>query len=140
MAENKPVAYWNSYPPAGVTPAGSPLCDEMAWNKDQTALVKVGERNLQEEYNAAAVGLTPYEVLKRVVATGDESPLNAQEGQYGDFSGMPETTSEAVHVMEEAAEAAKDPDVIKALNPDPAPAASAAADKGAEKAPEGDKK
>ena len=102
MAEAVKKSYWGSYPPASVTPSGSPVADVMAWNKDQTALVKTGERNLQDEINAAAVGITPYEVFDRVAKTGDKSLLGEDTGFYGDASGAPETISEADKMVSEA--------------------------------------
>lgn len=103
MAEAVKKSYWGSYPPASVTPAGSPVVDVMQWNKDHTALVKSGERNVQDEINAAAKGITPYEVFDRVAKTGDQSLLGEDTGFYGDASGAPETISDADKMVSEAA-------------------------------------
>ena len=102
MADVVKKSYWGSYPPASVTPAGSPLVDVMQWNKEHTALVKVGERNVQDEINAAAKGLTPYEVFDRVARTGDDSLLGEDVGFYGDASGAPETISDADKMLSDA--------------------------------------
>ena len=96
MAEAVIKSYWGSYPPASVTPSGSPVVDVMQWNKDHTGLVKTGERNVQDEINAAAKGITPYEVFDRVARTGDESLLGEDNGFYGDASGAPETISKLI--------------------------------------------
>lgn len=101
--------FFNSYPPASVTPSGSPIVPVFIWNEKHTALVKTGERDLQKEIDAAAVGLTPYEIIDRMVRTGDDSLLaQGGEGQYGDFTGLPETISDAKKILsagEDAAEA-----------------------------------
>ena len=103
MPETAKKSYWGSYPPASVTPSGSPVVDVMGWNKEYTALVKTGERNVQDEINAAAKGITPYEVFDRVSKTGDVSLLGEDSGFYGDASGAPETISEADKMVSEAA-------------------------------------
>lgn len=127
MVEEVKKTYFNSFPPAGITPAGSPIADIMQWNKDQTALVKVGERDIQKEINAAAVGVTPYELLATVLKTGDESLLSQNEGASGDFSGMPETMSDALKVQDQAEAASQDPETLKALGLAPATAAASPA-------------
>ena len=105
----------------------------MQWNKDHTALVKTGERNVQDEINAAAKGITPYEVFDRVARTGDESLLGEDNGFYGDASGAPETISEADKMVSEAAaqQAALDKAAADKAAADKAAADKAAADKAA---------
>ena len=103
MAEAVKKSYWGSYPPASVTPAGSPVVDVMQWNKEHTALVKAGERDIQKEINAAAEGVTPYEVFDRVSRSGDTSLLGEDTGFYGDASGAPETISDADKMLSDAA-------------------------------------
>lgn len=101
MADSKPLTYWNSFPPAGVTPSGSPVepvYKEVAPGK----LEKVGERNLQDEYNKAAVGVTPYEIFDRCVKTGDLSSLADYADQGGepvDVSGLPDNLADANGVI-----------------------------------------
>ena len=137
MAEAVKKSYWGSYPPASVTPSGSPVADVMAWNKDQTALVKTGERNLQDEINAAAKGITPYEVFDRVAKTGDKSLLGEDTGFYGDASGAPETISDAYKMLSNAAsqQAALDKAAADKAALDKAAADKAAADKAAADSP-----
>lgn len=106
MAEAVKTSYWGSYPPASVTPAGSPVVDVMQWNKDRTALVKTGERDIQKEINAAAEGVTPYEVFDRVSRSGDTSLLGEDTGFYGDASGAPETISDADKMLTAAGQEA----------------------------------
>ena len=129
MADAVKKSYWGSYPPASVTPAGSPVVDVMQWNKDHTALVKSGERNVQDEINAAAKGITPYEVFDRVSKTGDVSLLGEDTGFYGDASGAPETISDADKMLSDGAaqQAALDKAAADKAAADKAAADSAAA-------------
>lgn len=92
MTDNK--SYWGSYPPASVTCPGNPVQPVYSWNDDHTALVQTGEVNTDEEINAAAVGVTPYEIIDRVSRTGDESPLHQRAGRFGDVSGLPDNISD----------------------------------------------
>ncbi|QCS36544.1 hypothetical protein [Capybara microvirus Cap3_SP_449] len=57
-------------------------------------LVKTGERDLQEEYDAAAVGVTPYECIERL-ARGQGIGVVTKEitdDNYGDFTGIYDRT------------------------------------------------
>ena len=127
MADAVKKSYWGSYPPASVTPAGSPVVDVMQWNKDHTALVKSGERDIQKEINAAAEGVTPYEIFDRVSRSGDTSLLGEDTGFYGDASGAPETLADAGKMLAAAGQQAAD---IQAAA-DKAAADKAAAEKAA---------
>ena len=97
-------SYWGSYPPAGVTPSGDKVRPVFSWNKDGTALVKTGEIDIQEEINAAAVGVTPYEIMDRLAKTGDESPLHASDGFTGDVSDVPDNMADVNRVVIKAKE------------------------------------
>lgn len=95
--------YWNSFPPVGVTPAGNAVEPVFTLNEKSGDLVQTGERNLQEEVNAAAVGVTPYEIFDRYAKTGDLSPLNEKQGTTGDVdvSDMPDNLSDADRAIKE---------------------------------------
>lgn len=92
MTENK--TYWGSCPPASVTPSGDKLRPVFNWNKEGTALVKTGEVDIQADIDAAAVGITPYEIIDRMTKTGDSTPLEASKGVYGDASNIPDNISD----------------------------------------------
>lgn len=102
MATEAKKAFWGDgeFPPVGVTCSGS--SKEDVFEPDENGVLKkVGERDLQKEYNAAAVGVTPYEVIDRCVRTGDLSALNVRPSQEGDvdFSGIPESITEVPGVI-----------------------------------------
>lgn len=65
------------------------------WNKDRTELVKVGERDVDKEIQACAVGITPYELLERTQSL-DAPEFRKTTGFYEDVTALPETTGEAV--------------------------------------------
>lgn len=75
--------------------SGDPIVPVMKWNKERTKVVKVGDRNLQEEIQELAKGCTITEQIARL-ARGDTSMLKG-EGYYGDVSGAPETEMEAMN-------------------------------------------
>lgn len=121
MAER--VTYWNSYPPAGVTCSGDPVA-LVYKEKAPGELVEVGKRDLQKEYNAAAVGITPYEIFDRCVKTGDLSALDDYSDKGGDVdaSGLPDNLADAVAAIDAGEKVAAD---LKAAE-DAAQAAAAA--------------
>jgi len=105
-AVKKPVYYTqDNLPPVTYNDCPNVPVPVMAWNDDRTALVQVGQRDLQAEIQAAAVGLGVYDLLRRAqhgdVSCFDGAPL------YGDFTDNPETLSEAKDVVD-ASEKVKD--------------------------------
>lgn len=125
---SEPVRYWNSYPPAGVTCPGVEV-EPVFKEKAPGELVKVGERHLQAEYNAAAVGVTPYEIFDRCVKTGDLSALEDYSDKGGDVdvSGLPDNLSDAVSAIDAGEKAAAEVKAAaEAAKASPAPAASSA--------------
>lgn len=93
------------YTPLDLPPVGKEDCPNvpipvMVWNDDRSALVKKGERDLQAEIDAAAVGLGVYDLLRRA-QHGDTSSFDGQP-IYGDFTDNPETLSEAKDVTDAA--------------------------------------
>lgn len=78
------------------THSGKAIVDVHEWDKDGKHLIKTGERNLQEEYNAAAVGTGVYGIIDRILKGSAVEPPAPSEGQYLDISGMSGmTTGEA---------------------------------------------
>ena len=65
------------------------------WNKERTELVKVGERDVDKEIQACAVGITPYDLMERVQSM-DAPELHRKTGFYEDITSLPETTGDAV--------------------------------------------
>ena len=123
-------SYWGSYPPAGVTPSGSKVRKVYGWDESGKRLVQTGEVDIQEEINAAAVGVTPYEIMDRLAKTGDESPLHASEGFAGDVSGVPDNMADINRVVIKAKEELDQLSVKESspVSPAPSPAPSPAVD------------
>lgn len=79
---------------------GDKVRKQYLWNKDRTALEEVGEVDIQKEIDAAAVGQSAAEQIKRIYQ-GDLSPFADGEPQYGDVSGVPDTYGEVVKAKED---------------------------------------
>lgn len=83
--------------------------DEYKWNENRTALVKVGTFNLQERIQAAAKGVTIYEVLERArrgdvdaLAQVEPDAVVDTETPPVDVSEMPETMADAADILHDA--------------------------------------
>lgn len=63
------------------------------WNADHTHLIKTGEKNLQEEMNAASVGCDVYGIIDRIMKGSMIEPPAPMEGQFLDVSGMSSMTA-----------------------------------------------
>lgn len=74
------------------TPCGSSIRIRYVWNSDYSGLEKVGEEDLQEEIEAAALGRAPGEQVARIMR-GDYSCMAEGEGLTGDQTGTFEKTS-----------------------------------------------
>lgn len=81
------------------SPLGDKIREHFQWNPEMTELVKVGEEDIQKAIDERAKGCTLAEQIARL-ARGDESVLQPGEGVYGDVYEFPETTGEALQVME----------------------------------------
>ena len=131
MGDNLPSkassgVFWGDVPPASVkTPAGDAVVDVLQWDEKHTSLVKTGVRDLQKEVNAAAVGVTPYEVIERAVRSGDLSLFGQDSGSVVDVSNVPDNVSEVhsqiaagvaaqAELVAQSAEAAKAAEAVKA--------------------------
>lgn len=117
------VAYWDCFPPASVTPSGDRIEPVFSWNKDHSALVQVGERDVQAEHDAAAVGVTPYEVIDRCIKTGDLLNLS-DPGLSVDLSAAPESLADVAALLKQGEVAtpvaSASPSSAVASNPAPA--------------------
>lgn len=82
------------------SPSGDKIREKFQWNADKTALVKVGEVDIQKDINEKAKGLKISEQVARI-ARGELGVVMEGEGYYGDVSGMSEqTVGQQLGVME----------------------------------------
>lgn len=72
--------------------SGSPIQKTYTMN-EKNELVETGERNLQEEYDAAAVGSGVYGIIDRIARGAIVELPQYSEGQYLDISGMSDNTA-----------------------------------------------
>ena len=121
-------AYTPTHPaPLVAVDCSSSDVDDYAWNKDRTALVKVGSHNLDDRIQAAGKGLTIYEILERAAKGDVDAIAQFQPGavvddasEVVDYSDMPETMADAsdiaraAPVVEAALKKAADDAVAKA--------------------------
>lgn len=80
--------------------SGDKTRKQYLWNEDRSELVEVGEIDIQKEIDAAAVGQSAAEQIKRILQ-GDLSPFADGEPTYGDVSDVPDTYGEVVAAKEE---------------------------------------
>ena len=64
----------------------SNIVDDFKWNKERTALVKVGSHDRDKEIQAAVVGITPYDILERTQADFSKPAFHVTEGVYAEVS------------------------------------------------------
>lgn len=123
MDNKEAKTYFNDFPPVGVNSSGDPVYQVRVMDPKTGELKVTGQRDLQKEVNAAAVGVTPYELIDKYELTGDDSVINRNPPSAGDVdvSGLPETMSEANAVIDNAVAA------LQALKKEPPKAAASAA-------------